>query len=127
MKTKSRTILNVFLIVLFFAFIFQDSKADYFSIKKTSKTNSNPKISKDCKFNGKKLYGKVQFVEAFPDIKVQIVDAFPDINVQLVDAFPDQCGRWQIVTAFPDLKVQIVDAFPDIRVRYVKSFPGVNN
>lgn len=83
------------------------------------------KVTDDCKFNGMKLYGKIKYVTAFPDIKIQIVDAFPDIKVKMVEAFPDQCGKWQVVEAFPDLKVQIVDAFPDIKVKFVEAFPGI--
>lgn len=78
-----------------------------------------------CTFKGKKLYGKIQFVKSFPDLKVQIVTAFPDLKVQKVNAFPDRCGKWQEVTAFPDLKVQLVTAFPDVKVQYVNAFPGV--
>lgn len=78
-----------------------------------------------CTFNGINLYGKVQVVDAFPDIKVQVVDAFPDLRVQVVDAFPDQCGRWQFVDAFPDFKIQFVDAFPDLKIQYVDAFPGL--
>ena len=66
----------------------------------------------DCTFNGINLYGKVQVVDAFPDIKVQVVDAFPDLKVQVVDAFPD-------------FKIQFVDAFPDIKIQYVDAFPGL--
>ncbi len=90
---------------------------------KNEKTVSNS-IS-NCEWKGIKLYGKVQFVDAFPDIKVQFVDAFPDIKVQFVDAFPNDCGKWQEVTAFPDFKVQVVTAFPDIKVQKVTAFPGV--
>ncbi len=78
-----------------------------------------------CTFNGKKLYGKVQIVTAFPDVKVQVVTAFPDLKVQNVTAFPDACGKWQMVTAFPDVKVQFVTAFPDVKVEYVTAFPGL--
>ncbi len=78
----------------------------------------------DCSFEGIKLYGKVEIVTSFPDIKIQYVDAFPDIRVQFVTAFPDECGKWQKVTSFPDFKVQIVDAFPDIKVKIVDAFPG---
>ena len=94
--------------------------------KLTAKTSlkSKSKIS-DCSFNGKQLYGKVQVVTAFPDIKVQVVNAFPDLKVQVVDAFPDACGKWQMVDAFPDFKVQFVDAFPDIKIQYVDAFPGM--
>lgn len=71
------------------------------------------------------LYGKVEIVTSFPDLKVQIVDSFADVNVKLVDSFPDDCGKVQIVNSFADVKVQIVDAFPDIKVKIVDSFPGV--
>lgn len=79
-----------------------------------------------CTFNGKKLYGKIQIVTAFPDVKVQEVSAFPDVKVQKVTAFPDSCGKWQFVTAFPDTKVQFVTAFPDVKIKYVTAFPGAN-
>lgn len=80
-----------------------------------------------CEFDGIPLYGKVQFVDAFPDIKIQYVNAFPNIKVKFVNAFPDECGEWQVVDAFPDFKVQVVDAFPDIKVQKVTAFPGMNN
>ena len=82
-------------------------------------------VTKDCTFNGKKLYGKIKFVENFPDIKIKIVENFPDLKVRLVDNFPDECGKWQIVENFPDLKVQIVENFPDIKVKFVDNFPGL--
>jgi hypothetical protein len=85
---------------------------------------SSPGVA-DCTFNGKPLWGKVQVVDAFPDIKVQRVDAFPMLKVQKVDAFPDSCGKWQFVDAFPDIKIQFVDAFPDVTIQFVDSFPGV--
>jgi len=78
----------------------------------------------NCTFNDFPLYGKVKFVESFPDIKVQIVDSFPDLKVKLVNSFPDDCGEWQIVESFPDLKIKIVDSFPDIKIKFVESFPG---
>jgi hypothetical protein len=78
-----------------------------------------------CTFNGKKLYGKIQIVTSFPDVKVQEVTSFPDLKVQKVSSFPDSCGKWQLVTSFPDTKVQIVKSFPDVKVQYVTSFPGV--
>lgn len=70
------------------------------------------------------LYGKIEVVDAFPDVKIQKVDAFPDIKVEWVDAFPDKPGKWKKVTAFPDYKVQFVDAFPDYKVEFVTAFPG---
>ena len=85
-------------------------------------------MADDCTVivNGKtfKMYGKVQIVDSFPDVKVQIVDAFPELKVKLVDAFPDSCGKVQIVDSFPDVKVQIVDSFPDLKVQLVDAFPG---
>ncbi len=79
-----------------------------------------------CTFNGKKMYGKIQVVDSFPDVKIQEVASFPDIKVQKVSAFPDSCGKWQIVTSFPDTKVQFVSSFPDVKIQYVTSFPGTN-
>lgn len=72
------------------------------------------------------LYGKIQFVNSFPDVKVQVVTSFPDIKVQQVQSFPDKPGKWQIVNSFPDYKVQIVQSFPDYKIQYVNSFPGCN-
>ncbi len=83
------------------------------------------KIGRDCTVRGKKLYGKVQVVDAFPDFRVRLVSAFPDLKVQRVDAFASSCGRWEQVDAFPDFKVQFVDAFPDFDIQYVDAFPGV--
>ena len=92
-------------------------------------TQTGGKIE-NCNFitkNGKKipLYGKVQIVTSFPDIKVQVVNSFPDIKVQTVTSFPDACGKWQYVESFPDFKVQFVESFPDIKVQFVESFPGI--
>jgi hypothetical protein len=83
------------------------------------------KVGKDCTFNGKKLWGKVQFVTSGADLKVEVVNSFPDLKVLKVTSFPDACGKWQAVTTFPDLKVQLVTSFPDIKIQYVSSFPGV--
>ena len=79
-----------------------------------------------CRFNGKQLWGKIQEVTAFPDVKVQVVTAFADVKVEKVTAFPDKCGKWQMVTAFPDTKVQFVTAFPDVKIQYVTAFPGTD-
>ena len=79
-----------------------------------------------CSANGHKLYGKIQVVTSFPDVKVQEVTSFPDVKVQKVTSFPDKCGQWQFVTSFPDTKVQFVTSFPDVKIQYVTSFPGAN-
>lgn len=78
-----------------------------------------------CTFKGKKLYGKIQVVTSFPDVKVQEVTSFPDLKVEKVNSFPDKCGKWQMVTSFPDTKVQYVTSFPDVKVQSVTSFPGI--
>lgn len=78
-----------------------------------------------CTFKGKPLYGKIQVVDAFPDVRVQIVSAFPDVKVEQVTAFPTSCGKWKFVSAFPDLKVEFVKSFPDIKIQFVDAFPGV--
>jgi hypothetical protein len=83
------------------------------------------KAVRDCTCKGHKLYGRVEVVSAFPDLKVQVVDALPDLKVQMVDAFPTKCGMWQMVDRFPDLKIQFVSAFPDIKIKYVTAFPGL--
>lgn len=77
-----------------------------------------------CALNGFSLYGEVQIVDSFPDLKVQVVDSFPDLNVQIVKNFPDKCGQWKLVTGFPDVKIQYVDSFPDLKIKFVASFPG---
>ncbi len=81
-------------------------------------------VGSDCAYNGIRLYGKVQVVDSFPDIKVQVVTSFPDLKVEKVTSFPDSCGKWQFVDSFPDFKVQFVDSFPDVKIEYVSSFPG---
>jgi hypothetical protein len=73
-----------------------------------------------------RLYGKIQLVDHFPDVKVQVVDHFPDLKVKVVDHFPDSPGKWKMVDHFPDFKVQVVDHFPDIKIKYVDHFPGCN-
>ncbi len=72
-----------------------------------------------------RIYGRIQFVEHFPDYKVQVVEHFPDLRVQLVEQFPDAPGKWQIVEHFPDFKIQLVEHFPDFKIQYVEHFPGV--
>ena len=71
-----------------------------------------------------KIYGRIQYVEAFADYKVEVVSAFPDLRVEEVDAFADSAGEWEIVEAFPDFTIEKVDAFGDFKVEYVKDFPG---
>lgn len=71
-----------------------------------------------------KLFGKIEVVDVFPDVKIQKVQAFGDIKVKWVDAFADEPGEWQKVDVFGDFKVQFVDAFPDYKIEEVQAFPG---
>nr|WP_198931493.1 hypothetical protein [Desertifilum tharense] len=88
-------------------------------------SHENPFDRENCTYKGRPLYGKVQKVERFADLKVQVVTAFPDLKVQQVNAFPDRCGQWQWVDAFPDFTAQTVEAFADLKIQYVNAFPGV--
>lgn len=81
-------------------------------------------VGADCTLKGFDLWGDVQVVRSFPDIKVQIVESFPDLKVQVVESFPDKCGKWKFVTSFPDVKIQYVESFPDLKIAFVTSFPG---
>lgn len=83
------------------------------------------KIGADCTYKGKKLYGKIKFVENFEDIKIKVVDNFQDIKVQKVSNFANSCGKWQVVENFEDVKVKVVSNFEDIKVKYVDNFPGL--
>jgi len=79
-----------------------------------------------CEWNGINLFGKVEFVTSFADIKIEFVTSFPDIRVKFVDSFADDCGEWEEVTSFPDFKVEVVTSFPDLKVQKVDSFPGMD-
>jgi hypothetical protein len=70
------------------------------------------------------VYGRIQFVDAFPDVKVKVVTALPDLRVKRVRALANKPGEWQIVDSLPDYRVQIVDAFPDFTIQWVDAFPG---
>jgi hypothetical protein len=83
------------------------------------------KIACNCTYNGHQLWGRVQFVTSFEDIKVREVTALQDLKVQKVTALPNSCGKWQIVTSLPDLKVRVVTALEDIKIRYVTALPGI--
>jgi len=91
----------------------------------TMPTFAGSKVGKSCTYKGKQLYGKVQVVKHFPDLKIQKVQNFPDLKVKWVQHFPDKCGVWQKVDHFPDLKIQFVEHFPDLKVQFVDHFPGI--
>ena len=63
--------------------------------------NSSPGISRDIVplTDVSKTYGRIQFVDAFPDYASEVVDALPDMRVQKVHALGD--FKVQFVTSFP--------------------------
>ena len=70
---------------------------------KNSQHNTNEDIDPEtCKYKDFKMYGKIEIVESFPDVKVQVVESFPDLKVKVVESFPDNCGEWEFVDNFPD-------------------------
>lgn len=86
----------------------------------------SPPVLADHSVKVSRVYGKIQFVDSFPDYRVQVVHSFPDLKVQKVTSFPSGPGKWQIVNSFPDFKIKLVDSMPDFTIQYVSSFPGVN-
>ena len=74
--------------------------------------------AKPASIDASKVFGRIQFVNSFPDYKVQVVDSFQDILITKVDSCPDAKGKWQIVDSFPDFKIQLVDSFPDFTIKY---------
>jgi len=70
------------------------------------------------------VFGRIQFVNALPDVKVKVVTALPDLRVRRVKALADRPGEWQIVDSLPDYKVQIVDSLPDFTIQWVDALPG---
>jgi hypothetical protein len=80
------------------------------------------RIQCDCTFNGIPLFGRVQYVESFPQITVRVTP-FPDLRVR-EGSFADTCGEWEIVDSFPNFTVQIVTSFEDFGIEY-SSFPGI--
>lgn len=87
---------------------------------------SNLLSSGSCSWNGIDLYGKVEFVSSYADIKIQYVSSYGDIKVQMVDSYANECGKWQKVSSMGDFKVQVVDSYADIKVQLVDSYPGMN-
>src|SRR5262245_8432759 len=87
-------------------------------------TDAGPALDKvNCTWKGKKLYGKIEFVDSFPDLKIREVTALPDFKVEMVSSLPSRCGEWQEVTSLPTLRVKRVTAFEDLEVEFVTAFP----
>jgi len=73
-------------------------------------------LTSECPCN---IWGKVKFVDVFPDITIRYVDVFPDLEIEMVEHEPDGPGQWQEVDAFEEITIQVVDAFPDLEVMLV--------
>jgi hypothetical protein len=82
-------------------------------------------VKASCALHGKKLYGKIKFVESGEDIKIKYVDYSEDLKVQFVSSSPNDCGEWQEVEYSEDLKVKVVDYGEDLKVKKVTSSPGM--
>ncbi|CAA6825262.1 MAG: Unknown protein [uncultured Aureispira sp.] len=78
-----------------------------------------------CALHGKKLYGKVKFVEYGEDVKIKYVDYSEDLKVEFVSSSPNDCGEWQVVESSEDLKVKVVEYGEDLKVKKVTSSPGM--
>ncbi len=118
----------LFLIVMSYGITVVNTTSHNEGLSKSEKFALEMKACKEAQASGNPgkcgLYGKIQYVTSFPDVKVQVVSSFPDIKVQVMSSFADGPGKWQIVDSFPDYKVQLVDSFPDFKVQFVDSFPG---
>jgi hypothetical protein len=107
-------------IILFIA----SGSGSFSNASSTLKVNYQQADKESCYCKGHRLYGRIQIVDKFPDLKVQIVTSFPDLKVKTVDYNPSRCGEWRMFDKFPDLKIQIVNSFPDLKIQFVQSFPG---
>ena len=119
-RTRSLRVFGVVLVLLALATVAVPSHAPAaypFTNAETTATSDTLDLSR--------IYGRIQYVEHFPDYKVQVVEHFPDLRVQVVEHFPDGPGKWEVVEHFPDYKIQIVEHFPDFKIKYVDHFPGV--
>ena len=93
---------------------------------KPDANNPSPPVPACQGVDVSRVYGKIQFVDSFPDYRVKVVNSFPDLKVKKVASFPSEPGKWQMVNSFPDFKIKLVDSFPDFTIKYVNSFPGVD-
>lgn len=87
---------------------------------------SNCTITKDGKTYP--LYGKVVFVDEYPDITIKFVDAYADIEVKITDSSYQSCCEWKVVDkteGYPDLRVKVVKDYPDITVKTVSDYPHI--
>ena len=85
----------------------------------------------DCTFKGKKLHGRVSYVQNFPyDFKVvEVTNNLPDLYVQDVPkpGLTEQCGQWQPDDGLPEFRVLKVlpPLLGDFSIQYVLQLPGI--
>lgn len=82
-------------------------------------------IKTNCIYKNKKLYGRIQFVDTFPDIRIRIVTSKPNLRVVKKQSNAIQCGEWQIVNFAPSIRIMIDQKHGEIDVQYVDFSPGV--
>lgn len=70
------------------------------------------------------LYGKIEVVDHFEDVKVEKVEHHEDLKVSWVDNFSDEPGKWEKVEHHEDYKVKFVDHHEDLKVKFVDHFAG---
>lgn len=78
-----------------------------------------------CTYKGMELYGKIQKVDNYGDVKVEVVNYNADLEVDTTESYPSRCGEWKFVKDYPDFKIQFVSYGGDIKIRYVSYSPGV--
>ena len=94
-----------------------------------SSRSANP-ISPDGTYKGRKLMGRVMWVEHAPTFWVSVArhPLTADLRVRvLVHHKPQQIGDWQVIPAGkPDFTVGFVDGGADFSIYVVDRDPGVN-
>jgi hypothetical protein len=83
------------------------------------------RVSCDCKYKGKNLYGRYRVDDIFYDFKVREVTFNEDLKVEKVDFAADRCGKWQRDDIFYDFRIRLVDFNEDFSIRYVTFSPGL--
>lgn len=79
-----------------------------------------------CTWNGKRLYGRIRYVDFNPDVKVKVVTSLARLHVREVSSLANDCGEWEIVTSgSANLRVEVVTSLPDLTIEYVSSLPGI--
>ena len=107
-------------------FVLLSAAAALLAVTPVASSSHSADVDSDCTYDGIELWGEVEVVDSFGDIKVEVVDSFADLKVEVVDSFADECGEWEMVDSFGDFTVEFVDSFGDITIEYVDSFPGLD-